>query len=175
MTLPGRVPAEPGHARPPGGDHVKARSIGPADHAGEATAIEGDSRQPLATFGHPHAILARHVGVPGRSLGIQADSVWRGVAQVGPHPMTGQAASRTDVEAEKPMPIRVGDTSVRLSAVTAMPLGNAMSCATVRAMPLGVTRATKPGRHRACRWTIGELEVSAVDVGVTVTVDHNVV
>ena len=100
LTVPGRVPAEPGHARPPGGDHVKVRSIGPAEHACKATAIERDSREPLTTFGHPHAMLVRHVGVPGRSLGIEADAVWGGVAEVGPHPATGQAAIRADVEAE---------------------------------------------------------------------------
>jgi len=80
---------------PPGGDHVKGLSIVPTEHAGAATAIERDSRQPLTTFGHPHAMLVRHVGVPGRSLGIEADAVWRGVAEVSPHPATGQAAIRT--------------------------------------------------------------------------------
>ena len=54
LTLPGRVPSEPGHARPPGGYHVKVRSISPAKHAGETTAIERDSRQPLTTTGLAH-------------------------------------------------------------------------------------------------------------------------
>ena len=96
LALPGRVPAEPGHAGPPGGEHVKVRFIGPAEHAGEGTAIEGDGCERLATFGYPHAVLVRHVGVSGRSLGIEADSVWGGVAQVGPHPTTGQADIGTD-------------------------------------------------------------------------------
>ena len=40
---------------------------------------------------------------------------------------------------------------------------------------IGCHEGNEAGLHRACRWTSGEIEVSAVDVGVAVTVDHDVV
>jgi len=56
-----------------------------------------------------------------------------------------------------------------------MPFGKARSSATTRAAPSGVTTATSPGLYRAVRWAGGEVKVGAVDVGVTASIDHDVV
>jgi hypothetical protein len=61
-----------------------------------------------------------------------------------------EAAVGGDVEGVE---LAVNDSAtmrVELSAVTTMPLGNAMPSATCRTAPAGVTRAMMPGRNSSC-------------------------
>src|SRR5215475_10347369 len=77
LPLPRSVAAEPGHARPPGRDHVEAPTVRPTEHAREAAAVEWHGIEHAAAFGHPYAVLMRHIRVPRRALGIEADAVRR--------------------------------------------------------------------------------------------------
>ena len=76
-----------------------------------------------------------------------ADAVRDAVTEVGPDAPARQPAVRADVEAHQLVPVGVRDDQVELSAVTAIPLGNAMSPATWRTAPSAVTRETNPGAN----------------------------
>jgi hypothetical protein len=97
------------------------------------------------------------------------------LAEVSPHSAVGQAAIRADVEAEQLVPIGVshdqsavvrGDGhAVRERDVLGDRPGGTVGC----------HERNETGLRRAFRRSCGELEVSGVDVGVAVAVDHDVV
>src|SRR4029079_18544296 len=98
LTVPGRLPAEGSHPGPAGCEYIQVWPLCSTEHAGEPAPVERHRGEPLTALGHPHAPLMRYVGVPRRTLGIEADAVWCSVAQVGPHPAAGEPAVRADVE-----------------------------------------------------------------------------
>src|SRR5829696_4796932 len=92
-------------ATPLPGHHEQRSPIGPAERAGKASAVELDRLEYLTTFAHPRATLVGYVGEPDRPLGVHADPVGRGVAEVGPDPTVRKPPVRGDVEgAQSPRP-----------------------------------------------------------------------
>ena len=82
---------------------------GPAEHAGEATTVEGNGAEDLAAFGDTCAALMRHVGVPGGAVSVEADTVWSVLAEIGPDPATRQSSVGDDVEADEVVSVGVGN------------------------------------------------------------------
>jgi len=97
------------HPPPLRRDDEQRATIRPTQHAGEAPAVELDGLQHFAAFAHAHAALVRHVGIPDRALGIEADAVGRTVSEVGPHAAMVQAAVGRDVEGGELSAVRLGN------------------------------------------------------------------
>src|SRR5207244_5926760 len=72
-------------------------SIAP-DCASEATTIQLDLLQSLATSANPHATLVGDIAVPDGIYGVQANAVRGAVAKVSPYPPVRQAAVGRNVE-----------------------------------------------------------------------------
>jgi len=137
-----------GHALPGGSDDEQGGPAGPAKHASEAPSVEFDGLQDHAALGDAHAPLVGHVGVPDGVLLVSTDAVRDAIAQVGPDASAGQGAVGVDVKGHEVVAGRRSATiRVELSAVTVIPLGNAMSSATRRTEPSAATMNTKPGRN----------------------------
>ena len=98
--LAGRLArADPAGAAPAAATTNSVRPSDPAEHAGEAAAVDLDDLEHLAALGDADAAAVGHVGVPDGTLGIDADPVGGGVAQVRPDPPVRQRAVGADLEA----------------------------------------------------------------------------
>ncbi len=66
-------------------------SVGSAEHAGEAPAVDVDGVDGLSALGDAAAVLVGHVGVLDRAIGVEADAVGCGtLAEIGPGTSLGQ-------------------------------------------------------------------------------------
>src|SRR6266487_4462793 len=89
------------HARSttPLGCHQEQRPLVSASEcASEATTIQVDRLQYLATFANTHATLVGDIAVPDGVYGVQANAVRGAVAKVSPYPPVRQAAVGRNVE-----------------------------------------------------------------------------
>src|SRR5262245_4366213 len=86
------------HTTPFAHDHEQRAAIVPAQHAGEAAAVEADSLKHLAALTHAHATLVRDVGVPHGACGVDADTVRHAVAELRPGAPVRQSAVACDVK-----------------------------------------------------------------------------
>src|SRR5215211_5582585 len=90
QQLPGYFPSGRAHyATPLLRHHEQGRSVDPAQHTGEAAAVEVDRVQHLAAFTNTHAPLVRDVRVPDGAFGVEANAVGDAATEVGPHPLAG--------------------------------------------------------------------------------------
>ena len=64
------------------GDDEQRPPVRPAEHAGEAAAVERDCLQNFAAFAHAHAAFVGDVGVPDSAFRVEADAVGAAVAEV---------------------------------------------------------------------------------------------
>ena len=154
------------------------RAVVAAEHAGERAAIELDPLQHLAALRAPARSSDRatsaYQAAPSRSRQMPSGECAR--------PASAHTR-RFDSDPSAPMSKAVSrcrydsaTISVASSAVIAIPLGNARSSATTRALPVRrATRATNPGAGIAGGRARGEVEVDVVDVDVAAAVDHDVV
>ena len=73
------------------------------------------------------------------------------------------------------MPTGVGDDQPEVVRGDGHAVGKGDVLGDLPGDAIGCHEGNEAGLHRAGWWTIGELEVRADDVGVSVTVDHDVV
>src|SRR5215213_8452496 len=84
--------------RPSRADDEQGAATWAAERAGEAAAVGLDGLEDLAAFRNTYAVPAGHAGVPSGILGIEANTVRRGIlAELGPNVPAGQAAVGLDL------------------------------------------------------------------------------
>jgi len=145
------------------------------EHAGEAATIEAKGGEDLTAFCDSHAVLMRHVRIPGGAAGVEADTVGRVVAEVGPDPTTGEIAVGANVERHQVMPVRIGDHEGAIVRGDGHSIGEGE---VLRHHPHHAVRGDQGHEarlHHALRRTGGEVEVPGIDVGVTASVDDDVI
>ena len=91
------------HSGPLSGAYEQGRAVIAAEHAGERAAVELHAIEHLATLADAHATTIADVGVPDRSFRVEADAVWRVVADLCPDAPVRQWAVDVDVERGEPV------------------------------------------------------------------------
>jgi hypothetical protein len=86
-----------------GGDEQRP-PVRPAEHAGEAAAVERDCLQYFAALAHARAAFVGDVGVPDSPFRVEADAVGAAVAEVGPDAAVRQVAVGGYGEGGQPVP-----------------------------------------------------------------------
>jgi hypothetical protein len=114
----------------------------------------------------------RHVGVPDRALGVDADPVRGGVAEVGPDPPAGQATVGADVERGQPVPVRLRYEQGRVVGGDRHAVGEREP---VGYRPCRTARRHQGDRARLVGRPAHEVEARGVQVGVAPPVHHDVV
>src|SRR5205807_2376719 len=103
------------HARStlPLGCHQEQRPLVSASEcASEATTIQVDRLQYLATFANTHATLVGDIAVPDGVFRVEANAVRDAVAQLGPNPPLRQAAVGRNVEGCESFAIGLGHSEM---------------------------------------------------------------
>lgn len=111
----------------------------------KGTPVEFDRGDNFTALAHPYTVPVTDVGVPDRTLGINAYSVGMVVSDICPRSPVRQVAVGTDVVSGEPVGVRLGHDQRRTVGSDRHAVRKASSSATDRVTPAGVASATIPG------------------------------